>query len=252
MAGRLDGKVAIITGAATGIGRAAARLFAREGAKVVVADRNAPAGEETVSLIGEAGGDAIFVETDVSKSDQIQRMVEQAITTYGKLDILVNNAGILIRTSRLHEASELEWDLTQATDVKGVFLCCKYAIPHMLERGGSIISVSSTSGIRAAVNSSAYGAAKAGVISLMKTASHEYANDGIRFNAIVPGIIDTPQSRGSTGSTENFEQRKRDNPGGRVGMPEDVANLMLFLASDESAYVSGASYVVDGGRTVGF
>ena len=252
MSGRLEDKVAIITGAATGIGHAAAILFAREGAKVVVADRNAPKGEQTVALIGEAGGDAIFVETDVSKAEQVQNMVEIAVKTYGKLDVLVNNAGILIRTSRLHEVSEMEWDLTLATDIRGPFLCCKYTIPHMLERGGSIVNVASVSGIRAAISSVAYGVSKAGVISLTKTAASEYADRGIRVNAIVPGTIDTPQSRGSTGSTEAFEKRRRENPGGQVGTPEDVANMMLYLASEESSFVTGASFVIDGGRTVGF
>ena len=252
MAGRLEDKVVVITGAATGIGQAAAIRFAAEGAKVVVADRNAPAGQKTVALIGEAGGEATYVETDVSKAALVQNMVETAVKTYGKLDVLVNNAGILIRTSKLHEVSEMEWDLTLGTDIRGLFLCCKYAIPQMLDRGGSIVNVASTSGIRASILSVAYGVSKAGVISLTQTAAREYADNHIRVNAIVPGIIDTPQSRGSTGSTQEFEQRVRENPGGRVGVPEDVANMMLYLASDESSYVSGGSFVIDGGRTVGF
>ena len=250
--GRLEDKVAIITGAATGIGRATAQLFASEGAKVAAADRNVSDGEKTVSAIKEAGGEAIFIDTDVSKADEVKNMVEQAISAYGKLDVLVNNAGVLIRTSKLHEVSELEWDLTLNTDLKGVFLCCKYAVPRMMDSGGSVINVSSTSGIRASLISSSYGAAKAGVISLTQTASQEYAENRIRFNTIVPGIIDSPQSRGSTGSTEEFERRVKENPAGRVGFPEDVAQMMLFLASDESSYVSGASFVIDGGRTVGF
>ena len=252
MKGRLNGKVAIITGAATGIGRAAAMLFSKEGAKVVVADRNVEQGELTASEIKKLGGESIFLSTDVSKASEVKNMVDEAVSAYGKLDVLVNNAGVLIRTSRLHEVSELEWDLTLNTDVKGVFLCSKYAIPYMLENGGSVINVSSTSGIRASLISSSYGVAKAGVISLTLTASQEYAENGIRFNAVVPGIIDTPQSRGSTGSTEEFELRVSENPGGRVGGPKDVAYMMLFLASDESSYVSGASFVIDGGRTVGF
>lgn len=252
MSGRLENKVAIVTGAATGIGHAAAMLFASEGARVVVADRNVLDGRKTAALIGKAGGDAIFVETDVSKAEQVQNMVEVAVKTYAKLDVLVNNAGILIRTSKLHEVSEMEWDLTLATDIRGLFLCCKFSIPHMLERGGSIVNVASVSGIRAAVSSVAYGVSKAGVISLTKTAAREYASHGIRVNAIVPGMIDTLQSRGSTGSTEVFEKRRNENPGRLLGKPEDVANMMLYLACEESAFVTGASFVIDGGRTVGF
>ena len=250
MADRLKDKVAIITGAATGIGRAAALQFAAEGAKVVVADRNIPAGQETAAKVGEAGGEAIFVETDVSKPDRVEDMVSQALTAYGKLDVLVNNAGILIRTGRLHEISEMEWDLTQATDIRGMFLCCRAVIPHMLDSGGSIINLSSASGIRASAYSAAYGVSKAGVLNLTMTAAREYGADGIRFNAVVPGLVDSPQSRGSTGSTETFNQRVSEIPIGRVGQPQDIAHLLVYLASDESSYVTGSSFVIDGGRTI--
>jgi len=250
MTDRLRDKVAIITGGATGIGRAAARLFAGEGAKVVIADRNAPAAEETVGMIGESGGSAFFVMTDVSKASHVQNMVEKTLQAYGKLDILVNDAGILIRTPMLHETSELDWDLTLNTNIRGVFLCCKYALPHMMEDGGSIINVSSTSGIRGTPTQVPYGVSKAGVIQLTQTAAREYGPYGIRVNAIVPGLIDSPQSRGSTGSTEVFEQRVTEIPVGRSGEPEDVAHLMLYLASDESSYMNGAALVLDGGRTI--
>lgn len=250
MADRLRDKVAIITGGATGIGRAAARLFAKEGAKVVVADRNAPAAEETVALIGEGGGDATFVMTDVSRAGQVRDMVDQAVERYGRLDALVNDAGILIRTPLLHETSELDWDLTMNTNIRGLFLCCKHALPHLMESGGAVINVASTSGIRGSTQSVPYGVSKAGVIQLTQTAARQYGAYGVRVNAIVPGLVDSPQSRGSTGSTETFEGRINEIPMGRAGTPEDVASLMLYLASDESTYVNGAAFVIDGGRTV--
>ena len=252
MTGRLEDKVAIITGAATGIGRAGARLFAQEGARVVVADRNAPEAEKTVAMIKENGGDAIFVETDVSKADQVQNMVAKALEQYGKLDVLVNDAGILIRTgARLAEIEDLEWDLTLNTNLRGVFYGCKYAIPHMLERGGSIVNVSSQAGIHPTPRALAYGVSKAGVISLTQSAAREYAEDQIRVNSIVPGLVDTPQARGSTGSAERFQQVVNETALGRAGQPEDVANLLLYLASDESSFVTGSSFAIDGGGTVG-
>ncbi len=252
MAGRLEDKVAIITGAATGIGRAGARLFAQEGASVVVADRNAPEAEKTVAMIKENGGDAIYVETDVSKADQVQNMVAKALDQYGKLDVLVNDAGILIRTgARLADIEDLEWDLTLNTNLRGVFYGCRYAIPHMMERGGSIVNLSSQAGVHPTPRALAYGVSKAGVISLTQSAAREYAEDQIRVNAIIPGLIDTPQARGSTGSTERFEQVVSETALGRAGQPEDVASLMLYLASDESSFVTGSSFSIDGGGTIG-
>ena len=251
MGERLQGKVAIITGSATGIGRAGSILFANEGAKVVVADRNDIAGEETADLIRNAGGDAVFAHTDVSKSEQVQNMVATALDKYGKVDILVNGAGILIRTqSRLADISDMEWDLSLNTNLRGVFYGCKYTIPHMLERGGSIVNISSVAGIGPTPMAASYGVSKAGVINLTLTAAREYAEDGIRANAIVPGLVDTPQARGSTGSTERFDQRASEVALGRAGQPEDIANLMLFLASDDSSFITGGAYVIDGGGTV--
>lgn len=250
MPGRLDGAVAIVTGAATGIGRAAALLFAHEGARVTVADRNLPAGQETAASIREAGGDAMFIETDVASAESASEMVQATVDRYGQLDVLVNNAGILLVTPKLHEVSDLQWDLTLRTNLRGTFLCCKYSIPEMLESGGSIINVSSTRGVGPAPNSSPYGVSKAGVLSLTQTAAAEYAENRIRVNAIVPGPVDTPQFRGSTGSNAIYEERVRDIPLGRLGEPTDVANLMLFLASDESAFITGASFLIDGGRSL--
>ena len=250
MPGRLEDKVAIITGGATGMGRAASLLFAREGAKVVVADRNVPEGQKTVALVGEMGGDALFVETDVSKSALVSDMVNQTIQRFGKLDVLVNNAGILIRTPPLAEVSELVWDLTLNTNIRGVFLCTKYAIPHMVGRGGSIVNVSSGAGIHPTTHAVPYGVSKAGVIQITLTTSTQYAPQGVRCNVIVPGPIDTPQARGSTGSAEEFDLIPSRVALGRVGTPQDIANLMLFLASEESSFISGAAFNIDGGGQV--
>ena len=247
MAGRLQDKVAIITGGATGIGRAASLLFAGEGAKIVVADRNAPEAERTVSMVRDAGGDAFFVEVDVSKAAQVSAMVEQAVERFGRLDVLVNNAGVMIRTPPLVDVSELEWDLTMNTNLRGVFLCTKYAIPAMLPGGGAIVNVSSGAGTGPSPTAVPYGVSKAGVIQLTMTTSRQYAPQGIRCNVIVPGLIDTPQSRGSTGSTEEFEQSTARIALGRVGTPQDIANLMLFLACEESSYISGSAFSINGG-----
>ena len=250
MPGRLEDKVAIITGGATGMGRAASLLFAREGAKVVVADRNVPEGQKTVALVGEMGGVALFVETDVSKSALVSDMVEQTIQRFGKLDVLVNNAGILIRTPPLAEVSELVWDLTLNTNIRGVFLCTKYAIPHMVGRGGAIVNVSSGAGIHPTTHAVPYGVSKAGVIQITLTTSTQYAPQGVRCNVIVPGPIDTPQARGSTGSAEEFDLIPSRVALGRVGTPQDIASLMLFLASEESSFISGAAFNIDGGGQV--
>ncbi|MCY3562696.1 MAG: glucose 1-dehydrogenase [bacterium] len=248
--GRLEDKVAIITGGATGMGRAASLLFADEGAKVTVADRNLPEGQATAAMVGEAGGEALFVETDVSKSDQVSNMVARTLERFGKLDVLVNNAGILIRTPPLAEVSELVWDLTLDTNVRGVFLCTKYAIPHMVGRGGSIINVSSGAGIHPTTHAVPYGVSKAGVIQLTLTTSSQYAPEGVRCNVIVPGPIDTPQARGSTGSAEEFALIPSRVALGRAGTPRDIANLMMFLASDESSFISGAAIQIHGGGQV--
>lgn len=251
MPGKLDGKVCIITGGSSGIGRGTALLFADEGSKVVVADVNVRGGEKTVSLIGEAGGDAIFVQTDVSQSSQVQHMVDCTVDRYGKLDLLINVAGRQVQTPPLVDVTEEEWDLVMDINVKGIFLSCKYAIPHMLERGGgAIVNVASSVVLRGSSFSLPYAVSKAGVVQLTKTASNQYASQGIRSNCVIPGLIDTPGSQAVEGAAGIFDEIVSRIPLGRAGQPKDVARLILYLASDDAAFVSGSAYVIDGGVDV--
>jgi NAD(P)-dependent dehydrogenase (short-subunit alcohol dehydrogenase family) len=248
MAGRLEGKVAIITGASSGIGRVTALRFAREGARVSLADRNRPAGEETKRLVRQQGSDALFVPVDVSKADQVREMVDATVDRFGRLDILVNAAAILIRTPPLVEVDERDWDMVMDVNLKGLFFCCKYAIPAMLEYGGgSIVNIASQAGLRGYGISLPYALSKAGVIHLTTTAASQYTSQGIRINAIAPGSVDTPQLRGSTGSAEVVKVRQAEHPMGRIGRPEEISDLILFLASDEASFISGSTIVIDGG-----
>mgnify|MGYP001351950299 CR=1 FL=1 len=248
MAGRLENKVAIVTGGGSGIGRATCQRFLDEGAKVVIADRNRAGAEGTrASLEGGDDNTAVSV-VDVADPTQVQCMVDQAVSKFGKLDILVNGAAILIRTPPLVEVEEIDWDLTMDTNLKGLFHCCKYAIPHMVANGsGSIVNISSMSGVRGVAYSLPYAVSKAGVIHLTKVAAGQYTPQGVRINCIAPGGIDTPQMRGSTASSGAFEERGKEHPMGRVGHPDEIANLILWLASDEASYVSGSTYIADGG-----
>lgn len=242
-------KVALITGASSGIGRRTGLRFAEEGARVVVADRNRRGGEETVSLIGEQGGEAFFVQVDTSRADQIEAMADAAVAQFGKLDVLVNAAAVLIRAPNLAEIDEQVWDTTMDTNLKGVFLCCKYSIPHMLRGGGgSIINIASGAGIRGFGVALPYAVSKAGIIHLTTTAAAQYTPQGIRVNCVAPGPTDTPQMRGSTASLEGFQASQEAHPMGRVGRPEEIANAILFLASDEASFVSGTTFIVDGGQ----
>ena len=248
MGDRLENKVAIITGAASGIGRETALRFAREGARVTLADRNRDGGEKTRSLVEGAGGEAHFVPVDVSKVDQVEEMVEQTVERFGGLDVLVNAAAVLIRTPPLAEVDERLWDLTMSTNLKGLFFCCKYAIPAMLRTGGgSIINLASQAGLRGYGQSLPYAVSKAGVIHLTTTAASQYTSQGIRINVIAPGPVDTPQLRGSTASSEVLREREEQHPLGRVARPDEIANVILFLASDEASYISGSTFLVDGG-----
>lgn len=242
--GRLQGKVAIVTGAGSGIGKATAMLFASEGAEVVCADI---AGADKTA--GEIGASAIAVSVDVSKAADIQAMVNAAKDRFGRLDVVFNNAGIEGEQAPTADCSEENFDRVIAVNLKGVFLGMKYAIPVMLETGGgAIINNASVAGLVGFPNIPAYGASKGGVVQLSKTAALEYATQGIRVNAICPGVIWTPMVERFTGSTEEGRREfSMLEPVERMGKPEEVAAMVLFLASDESSFVTGAALPVDGG-----
>ena len=248
MAGRMENKVVIVTGGGSGIGRATCYRLRQEGAKVVVADRNQAGAEETRELMEGNDQNSAVSRVDISRSSQVEQMVEDTVSKFGRLDGLVNGAAILIRTPPLVDVEDVDWDLTMDTNLKGTFYCCKYAIPAMLEHGGgSIVNISSMSGVRGVAYSVPYAVSKAGVIHLTKVAAAQYTHLGVRVNCIAPGGIDTPQMRGSTASAETFQERNVEHPMGRVGRPDEVANLITWLTSEEASYVSGSTYIVDGG-----
>jgi cyclopentanol dehydrogenase len=240
---RLSGRVALITGAARGQGEAEARIFAKEGAKVVVCDVLEAEGRKVAATIGEAGGDAVFVKLNVTSESDWKNAVATAVRRFGKLDILVNNAGIL-RRGLVEETTSEQWDEVMDVNAKGVFLGTKYAIPEMKKAGGgSIVNISSLAGLRGSGNLTAYTASKGAVRLLTKATAVQYGKDKIRCNSIHPGPIDTPMIADTTFTPETMARI----PLGRRGTPEEVAACALFLASEESSYVSGAELCVDGG-----
>ncbi len=250
---RLKGKVAVITGGSSGIGQATALLFAKEGAKIVIAARSAAAAMETVNMIRQQGGEAIFVPTDVSKEEEVRSLVAQAMVKYKRIDILFNNAGIELQKSVIDTTGE-ELSKVLDTNLKGVFYGCKYAIPYMVKQGGgSIINTSSAAAVVGNPLLAAYSASKGGIISLTKQTAIDYARKGIRINCICPGAIMTPMLQRFMNKSPEPEETKRamaeSHPLGRLGKPEEVANAVLFLASDESSFVTGHALAVDGGLT---
>ena len=253
--GRLDKKVAVITGAASGIGRATAIRFAGEGASIVIADLNKEGGEAAVRDCKENGGNAVFQLTDVTSEENIKGAVDRAMKEFGRVDIMYNNAGLGGAVGPLEKVTADNWDRTFAILLRAVFLGIRHAVPAIRKSGGgSIINTASIAGLRGTPGLTAYGAAKAGVISVTRSCALEFAKDKIRVNCICPGLIATPLTYnripgGEQTATQLFSAFQ---PWQRSGRPEDIASMALFLASDDSEFVSGQAMIVDGAATAGF
>jgi len=250
---RLDGKAVIVTGGADGIGKATVELFAREGAsKIALVDLDATKGQETANALVSEGVDAIFLAADVRSSSDVQSMVHAVVERFGRIDVLVNNAGVA-GVSSVVELHEEDWDRVVDTDLKSVFLCCKYVIPEMIKggSGGVIVNMASVLGIVAREKTSAYAAAKGGVVLLTKNLALDYVSFGIRVNAVCPGFVMTELVKRYIDRSDNPEKTYREladlHPMGRLADPEEIARAVLFLASDESSFVTGSSFVIDGG-----
>jgi NAD(P)-dependent dehydrogenase (short-subunit alcohol dehydrogenase family) len=249
---RLKNKIAIVTGGGAGIGRGIAERFGREGASVVIAEIDSAAGESAAASIHDAGGEAVFVQTDVSDETQVKSAVQKALDRYGRIDVLCNNAAVLLvrEEARAHELTNETWDRTMAVNLRGYWLCSKYVIPAMLRQGGgTIIHVASPTGLFGFTRLTAYSTSKGGVVGLMRAMAADYAPDKIRVNAIVPGTIDTPMN-----AIELSDPKRRQHfadlaPARRLGMPEDLAGIAVFLASEDSSYCIGGIFTVDGGLT---
>ena len=252
---KLDGKVALITGGTSGIGSATAALLAQEGAAVALTGRNQERGRQVAQAINEAGGEALFIRSDVRFADDCRQAVEQTLERFGRIDVLFNNAGVLY-AGTVPECTEEEWDETIDSSLKGAYLMSKYALPSMIERGsGSIIHTSSGWGILGGERAAAYCAAKGGLVIMTKAMAIDHGPHGIRVNCVCPGDVDTPmlpddaQKRGL--SWEDYMAGASDRPLGRVGTAKEIARAVLFLASDDASFITGEALVVDGGGIAG-
>lgn len=250
MPGTLTDKVALVTGSASGIGRATALAFAREGAKLIIADREAEGAQQTVHIITENGGQATFVQVDVTSAREVEAMIGKAVEIYGRLDCAHNNAGVGSRPrAPLHECSEDAWDRVLNINLKGVWLCMKYEITQMLKQGsGAIVNTASIMGLVGSWSgTAAYNASKHGVVGLTKTAALEYARAGIRVNAVCPGYIRTPLLSDALSKPDMEAQIVGRHPIGRMGRPEEIAEAVVWLCSDAASFVTGHTMTVDGG-----
>src|ERR671915_471841 len=246
--GNFTGKVAFVTGAGTGIGRATALAFARDGAHVVVADVSEQGSQETARMIEELSGRVLAVTCDVTRAEDMKAALDKTIETFGRLDFAFNNAGVEQKMAPTAELEEAEWDRIVNTDLRGVFLCMKHEIPLMLKQGGgAIVNTSSGAGVKGIAGQAAYCAAKFGVVGLTKAAALDYAKANIRVNAVCPGIVETPMmDRFSGGTPEGRSRVIAQEPVGRMGRPEEIAAAVLWLCSDAAAFTVGAALVVDG------
>ena len=247
--GKLDGKVALISGGARGQGAAEARLFAQEGAKVVIADILDAQGQQVEAEINELGGDALYIHLDVTSESDWQNAVQATVAKYGKLDILVNNAAIIIEKAAIEDRAAAEWDLVFEVNAKGVFLGTKHAIPEMRKAGGgSIVNISSVAGIGQSLHQEpAYAASKGAVRIFSKVTAAQHAADGIRCNSVHPGPIDTDMLASAMGDEARLQDRLARVPMRRMGSVDEIAKGVLYLASDDSSYVTGSELVIDGG-----
>ena len=246
MPGLVAGKVALVTGGGSGIGRQACLVFCREGAQVVVSDVTVEGGEETLSLIKQAGGEAAFVKADVAQAAEVEALVAKTVEAYGRLDCAYNNAGIAGRTARVADDTEENWERILSINLKGVWLCLKYEIAHMLKQGGgAIVNTASGAGLIGVRRTGAYVASKHGVVGLTKTAALECAKANIRVNAVCPGPIDTPMLRGA--SERVIDAMAAAQPNGRLGQPQEIAEAVVWLCSDAASFVTGHPMPVDGG-----
>ncbi len=249
MAASLENKVVLVTGGSSGIGRSTSVACAREGAKVAVADVNLPGAEETARMVEDLGGEATAFQVEITSSDEVKSLIDKVVQTYGRLDCAFNNAGIAGGGASTVDISEEDWDRVINVDLKSVWLCMKYEIPHMQEQGGgSIVNTASIYGLAGAPGSTAYNAAKHGVVGVTRVAALEYATAGIRVNAVCPGYIRTPMTvPGIEADPESGRRMIAQTPMGRLGEAEEIAEAVVWLCSDAASFVTGHTMTVDGG-----